>query len=196
MVAVNSGYVDREILKQALFLSTDEWDAYLDLLIGAASNIIERYTGRKFLASSPGETRYYDSRNLRSLHIDDVFSVSSVKLDTSGGGNFAVQLTEGLDYDLYPLNSLPKNAIRLRAEGRNPQFPAGQRTVAIEGSWGWPFLPESVKQAALLTASRWFKRRDVGYNETLGSPLLDSDVEAMLTPFKLTRRPVIEVLYP
>ncbi len=31
MVAVNSGYIDRDILKQALFLSTTEWDSYLDL---------------------------------------------------------------------------------------------------------------------------------------------------------------------
>ena len=36
MVAVNSGYIDRDILKQALFLTKEERDSYLDLLSEAS----------------------------------------------------------------------------------------------------------------------------------------------------------------
>ena len=55
MVAENSGYIDRDILKQALFLSTTEWDSYLDLLIAAAVNVVNDYTGHDFSAHSrPG----------------------------------------------------------------------------------------------------------------------------------------------
>ena len=36
MVAIKSGYIDRDILKQVLFLTKEERDSYLDLLSEAS----------------------------------------------------------------------------------------------------------------------------------------------------------------
>jgi hypothetical protein len=184
MVAENSGYIDRDILKQALFLSTTEWDSYLDLLIAAAVNVVNDYTGHDFSATPGQELRYFDSRESTMLVIEDAFGVSSVKLDLDGNGVFETVLVEGVGFDLYPLNSEPKSAVKLRPNGRISKFFRSLRSVEVTSFWGWPTIPDVVKQATLLTASRWFKRRDAEYNDTSGgtADVLDSDVAGMLAP--------------
>ncbi len=184
MVAVNSGYIDRNILKQVLFPTTEERDSYLDLLIAAAVNVVNDYTGHDFSATPGQELRYFDSRESTMLVIEDAFGVSSVKLDLDGNGVFETALVEGVDFDLYPLNSEPKSAVKLRHNGRISKFPRSLRSVEVTSFWGWPTIPDVVKQATLLTASRWFKRRDAEYNDASGgtADVLDSDVAGMLVP--------------
>ena len=193
-----SGYIDREIVKQSLFLNTEEWDGYLDLLIAAAGEAISRFTGRNFYSTPIEEVRHFDGSGTSILRIDDAFLVSIISLDLYGSGDYPVSLTEGPDFDLNPLNSNPKTSVKLRPNGVVPKFPQGARSVRITAFWGWPVVPDVVKQATLLTASRWFKRRDAAYNDTpVGeSGALDSDVAGMVEPLRSRRNSAIKVLYP
>ncbi len=199
MVAVTlNDYIDRDMVKQALFLTTAEWDGYLDLLIGAAADAVSRHADRQFLASQEPEGRYFDGRSGMTLDIDDAVSVSSFKVDTSGDGDFGVALIEGVDFDLYPLNSVPKFSVKLRKKGQLSSFPPFGRSVEVVARWGWPAVPDVVRESVLLTASRWFKRRDTGYGDAYSgeSGLLDSDVVAMLAPYRRRTTGRIKVLFP
>lgn len=198
MVAITAGYIDRDTLKQVLFLTeTTEWDEYLDLLIQAVEGAIDHNTGRSFGSTGNEETRYLDGKGGHSLEIDDLSGLTSLSVDVDGDGVFEVALAEGSDFDLYPLNELPKTMVRLRAGGSLSVFPHAGKVVEITGVWGWPSVPGAVAQAALLTASRWFKRRDVEYGDatSAGSPrVLDPDVVELLRPFRRSRNRVLGVV--
>jgi hypothetical protein len=109
-------------------------------------------------------------------------------VDTDGDGVFETTLVEGADFDLYPLNDGQKAMIRLRPGGALTIFPDAGKVVEVNASWGWAQVPAAIQQATLLTASRWFKRKDVEYvaSSEAGNPrVLDPDVMALIEPFKL-----------
>ena len=195
MVAVTTSYIDRDVLKQILFLTeTDEWDEYLDLLIRSVADAIDQHTGRTFLTTGLEETRYFRGRGGRHLEVDDTYSVTSLKMDTNGDGTFDETLTEGDDFDLHPLNEGAKTRVVLRSESSLGAFPHGSKAIEVVGLWGWETVPGSVEQAAMLTATRWFKRKETDYKEASeagATRLLDPDVLVILEPYRRRRDRVL-----
>lgn len=73
-------------------------------------------------------------------------------------------------------------------------LPLGQGQLKVNAKWGWVTVPTPVKQACLLQASRYLKRRDTPSGQVAGiaemgtvvrvRPGLDPDIELMLTPYR------------
>ena len=60
-------------------------------------------------------------------------------------------------------------------------FTQGKRTVAITASWGWPQIPDEIKNLTVKVAIRMWKARDAGYDGSQGSPDIGIvDVSRML----------------
>lgn len=195
MVAITTGYLDRDVLKQVLFLEdTVEWDEYLDILIRSVGDVIDQHTNRTFLSTGTQETRYFSGRGGGNLEIDDLHTFVTLKVDTNGDGTFDQALSEGTDFELQPFNDTVKWSIVLRSGGDLGVMPHGVKAVEVVGVWDWPSVPGSIEQAAMLMATRWFKRKETDYSDeslAQGVKLLDPDVIAMLQPYRRDRDEVL-----
>lgn len=95
----------------------------------------------------------------RVLFIDDLVSVTTIKIDEDRDGSFADETALATtDYELTPRNAAvgpepsPYTAIELTSWGTKHAFPPGCR-VEVNGVWGWPAVPAAVKRACIhLTA--------------------------------------------
>lgn len=72
-------------------------------------------------------------------------------------------------------------------------FPVYQRRgVQIVGSFGWPSVPHAVREATLLLAARYFKRKDAPMGAQIGNPEQgalsipgkDADVDRLLMGYR------------
>jgi hypothetical protein len=178
-------YVSVAELRDFRSISDSADDALLALAIAAASRAIDRHTNRQFGSVATAEERTYpakwDRRRSRWLVETDDF-MTTVGLEI-GGVPFSADL-----HRLEPLNAAqlgkPWEAIVLTGS------PGDESTV--EALWGWTAVPDAVKQATLLQASRLASRRKSPYgvagSPELGSELrllarVDPDVAVSLGPF-------------
>ena len=124
------------------------------------------------------------------VDIDPLQSVTAVATDTQGNGVYDTTWLS-TDYNLMPpnapLDGLPYRQIRASEQGAQ-QFNIGQRRLQITGTWGEATTtPPLIQEAVILTAIRWFKRKDAPFGITgdlaLGVVRLspaDPDVTRML----------------
>lgn len=152
-------YAIKSDVEDYLALSIDAALAsYIDSLLTAASDWIDRYTGRFFTVPTLDETRYFDGNGRDCLEIDDVVSITSITV-------YGTPLLS-TDFYLYPANRTPKTSIQLRQfMQRNSRqafmagngaangfiFLEGQQNVAITGKFGFDdtSVPAAVKTAVL-----------------------------------------------
>lgn len=196
---VTTEYVDRELLKESLFIKTNNHDEILDGMLKAAREAIDAHTGQNFLLGDAGTIRYFDSTLKPILDIDELQALTLLRVDTDLDGGFATTLVEGVDFELYPLNKLPKFSIKLKTLGQINNFLNGEKTVEITGTWGHAEVPALITQAVCCTVGRWYKRRDKDYTEiTKGGTanVLDPDVIVMLQEFKGDAGGKLEVIWP
>jgi hypothetical protein len=175
-------------------------DALLITAINAASRQIDGICERRFYSQSG--TRVYVPDSSILVETDDIISITSLK--TSSGDGFTVTIP-ATEYQLEPLNGIAGGIsqpfTRIRATGAF-LFPVYQQrsvnldeaSVQVIGSFGWPSIPEAVKQAAILISIRTFKRLDspfgvAGFGDlgVIRVGRTDPDVEALLLPFKKVR---------
>lgn len=167
----------------------------LEQVIQGASRWIEKFTGRRFYAST--ETRYYTALFGNALEVDDLLSITTLSTDEDGDRTYEITWAS-TDYDLMPLNATadaqPYTEIRTAPEG-DYSFPAGlKKGVKVVGSFGYctiASLPHDVREACLLQSERVYKRKDAPFGIAGPSELgqlrliseLDPDVKAMLYPY-------------
>lgn len=134
-------------------------DAQILLDLKAISRFLEGKLERFFTKNAEDVARVYvPPESATAIWIDDLSaSPTTVKLDTAGDGTFATTLVSS-DYELLPLNAdkgpepRPYTQIAMTPWGSYGAFIEGQR-VEITGKWGWPAVPEPIKQATIhLTA--------------------------------------------
>lgn len=122
-------------------------------------------------------TRTFSASCASELDIPSLVSVTTLKTDAAGDGTFEQTWSSSTDYQLLPVN--PSNGLeskpytRLRAIG-SLTFPytwatSGQRAdmVQIAGVWGWPAIPDAVREAALILSVDTLKLKDAPFG-TLG----------------------------
>jgi hypothetical protein len=186
------------------YVGTDDAeDVKLGLAIAAASRAVDRCTGRQFGLDGPSTRRYtarYRHARARWVaDVDDIPTVSEefvISLDTDGDLTFEAVVTA---YDLRPMNAQPMDRPWTQVVFRSTAavLPNGaEGEVQILGMWGWSAVPDPVKQATLLQASRLWVRKDSPYG-IAGSPdagsemrlldKVDPDVEVALTSYKRPR---------
>lgn len=175
----------------------------LELAVFAASRAIDDATGRQFGRDDEPTSRYYtarfDTRRGRwVVDIDDLMTDAvDVRVDVDGTGDYAGEVTA---YTLAPRNAA--------AEGRpwtqlvvsstsDVQPTASVDGVEVTATFGWSTVPDTIRQATLLQASRFLMRRDspfgVAGSPDQGSELrllakIDPDVHVMVHGY--TRRRV------
>jgi len=156
-------YVALSELKSALGITSSTDDAFLTLAIGAAETAINDLCGRKFTADGSASARTYRAQPYLCV-TDDVSTLTGlvVKTDTNGDGTFD-QTWASSDYQVEPLNNLVKgrsvNNLRAVGDYLFPVYGDGLASVEVTANWGWPAVPDPIKQATLMMASRLYGRK-------------------------------------
>ena len=178
-------YATVQALKSRLGLpATDTASDYeLHLACFAASRMVENYTQRVFWRGT-SQTRTFTPKDAYCLRLpvfNDLVSVTTLKTDATGDGTFETTWAAS-DYQLHPVNpgSAPETRpyTRIDAVGTRT-FPlptavlARSDRVEVTGVWGWPAVPYSVRQSALITAAELYRAKSTfeaqgGYEEMAG----------------------------
>lgn len=141
-------------------------DAKLERLISSVSSKIIRKTGREFVSrdavfTDPGNPAYgaitvpTTTRTFRlglyaspELYVGDLAELTSA---TVNGNAASIATWQTLPDDGPPWSRLWLDAARSLA------FPAGS-VVAVTGKWGFPEIPDEIRQAAIDQVKAWFDR--------------------------------------
>lgn len=202
-MAITNGYATLSEVKAALRLTDSVDDDLIEIAINAASREIDGYCERTFYNGGTA-TREFIPANSFVTEIDDLQSVTSIKTDGDGDGNYETTWTTA-DYQLEPLNGfvsgIEQPYTRIKAIG-DYLFPvydvqntnSYQASVQITGVWGWESIPDAVRQACILSSLRQFKRYDAplgiaGFGDygPMRVSRVDPDIEQMLSPFRKVR---------
>jgi hypothetical protein len=184
-------YVTLPELKAARKITADDNDTTLTQALTAACRQIDRRTGRTFGLDDTATARTYGVAGRTTvdglLLVDDIGSVDGLVVEAGSGSTW----TPVTGYDTGPDNALvrgePITTLTKPAGG----YWVGPR-VRITARWGWPAVPDDVRQAALLLANRLYGRKDspggvVGSAEwgAVRVSRLDPDVEILIGPYTL-----------
>lgn len=177
-------YITSAQLKAYLRISDALDDAQIALAVTAASRAVDNATNRQFGLVAAPEARYYtaeyDSCERRYIiEIDDLMVVTgaSIVADVGGEGTYDVSITS---YDLKPANAVskgkPYTQLWVRTAGVIQPIELTDG-VEVTAQWGWTAVPDTVEQATLIQAARFFTRREAPFG-IAGSP--DSGSEMRL----------------
>lgn len=131
-------------------------DDLLIRLINAASDAIYTLTGREFktIGTNP-QTRTFDASEIYAngfLYVGDYTDVTNIVVYNSSDDVVATDP----DYIKLPRNRMPwepYQAIRFKT-----QTVSSTDYIDITGSWGFPSVPEEIRQACVVTAFIWYER--------------------------------------
>src|SRR3990167_521056 len=199
-MALRPDYCTTAELRTFVTATTTAGDAYLPLAIPAASRAVEQATDRQFGVLTSAAARYYTpvwSAALRrwQAHIDDLMTITSlvVKVDTNGDEVYETTIAAA-DYRLAPYNapgdSFPWEVMVFGTTATTSTRPGSLEVTAL---WGWTAVPSTIKEATLIQASRFYRRRDSPYgvagSAEMGSEMrllakVDTDVQLMLMPYR------------
>jgi len=186
-------------VKAALRVTDTLDDALIENSVNAASRMIDQYCNRYFYSTSAGEVRYFKATDAFNCWIDDCQSITEVRTAQSNPITYN-QIWSSTDFQTIPANTYANGAfapITGLIAVYNYFFPTWQESnlVKVTGTWGWPSVPEPVKFACIIQASRLFKRlesplgvagvSDMGIMR-VGSNI-DGDVAQLINPFRLLR---------
>ena len=198
-MAITNGYCTLADVKAALRITDTIDDALIESSINSASRMIDQYCNRYFYSGSPGEVRYFKATDAYNCWIDDCQTITEVRTAQSNPITFN-QVWASTDYQTIPANTLANGAyqpITGLIAIYNYFFPTWQDSnlVKVTGTWGWASVPDSIKFATIIQASRLFKRlesplgvagvSDMGIMR-VGSNI-DGDVAQLINPFRLLR---------
>jgi hypothetical protein len=151
---------------------------------------------RRFYADADAlQVRYYTPLSRRSIVIDDLITITSLKTDPSGQGAFDVTWTLNTDFNLTPLNAAadgrPFERIVVHPRGYY-WFPIEYpRSVQVTGKFGWATTPQAIIEATGLLAARILKRKReaplgiVGSHDGIAMQIArtDPDIPLLIKPF-------------
>jgi len=200
-MAISNGYCTLAEVRARLDIpdaDTDN-DSEIENVVEAMSRWIDSEIGMRRgytqFYQIASEARYFTPVMGNMLVIDDLISVSSIKLDEDSDGTFEVTLAS-TDYHLAPYNksalSEPYYIIEITPNASYNFSPNLQRSVEITGNWGYSATtPDVINEACILASMRMWKRRDAIFG-VAGTPALgvmvvqskitqDADVMALLS---------------
>jgi len=215
----NTDYATLAELKAQIDKTTAGDDVPLQAILNAAAGSINNYCNRPdgFVADSSASARVYTGSGGPIQEIDECTSVTTVAVKTSAtassytawvgtdyiefAGDYnrpefqptvkgkpytALMIEPGGDYDHFTSGSYTGKA------GFRPSYTVtrGVPTVQVTAKWGYATtVPLPIKEATLIQASRWYKRGQSAWADTVGSPdlgqlmyrkQLDPDVKHLL----------------
>lgn len=193
-MAITNGYCTLAEVKAALRISDSVDDTLLENAIEGASRRIDGYCGR-FFYQKAATVRFFPVHEFKCAIPDLASSTLTLSTDNAGDGTFSTVWTSG-QYQLEPLDvALEGRPYRSIVAVGSETFPLytipSLASVQVQGTWGWPAIPDDVREACVLLAIRGFAR----YNAALGVVgfadmaiqvrSVDPDVRDMLFPYRL-----------
>lgn len=173
-------YLDLAEFKELRRIADTTSDVVLQKRITRASRAIDDRTGRRFYLDAAATARTFDGLG-SGLVVDDIGSLTDLAVTLS-----SVAVT---DYETWPRNAL--------AKGRPLEWLSHARFVngvvaTVTARWGWPEVPESIKEATFLLANRrWFRKDSPegvagqGAEGAIRLSRFDPDVEDLIGTFVL-----------
>jgi hypothetical protein len=175
-------------------------DVTLQLALDSASLMVDKFCDRSFLADAEPTVRVYSPTDNWRLDVDPISSVTGlvVKTDDNNDGTYETTWTINTDFRLEPANASnagePWDRIVTLGSRWFPRL-RYRPGVQVTARFGWPggVAPTPVKQATLIQASRYWKRKDAPFGVAgsveFGSEVrllakLDPDVESLLRPYR------------
>jgi hypothetical protein len=192
-------YATAEELKQSARIEDTVDDDMIAVALSAASRMIDNYCHRRFWLDPAATIRYFDGAHCRSIWVDDIGSSTdlAVAVDPSDSGAYSEAWTVATHYRLLPRNAAADGRPWTQIEtvtGGGKSFPDYAGSVRVTARFGWPAVPDEVKQATLIQAGRLWRRKDSPYGVAgvaeLGSEMrllakLDPDVQVLVNPYWL-----------
>jgi hypothetical protein len=198
-LAVTNGYCSLADVKAALRIQDTLDDSLIESSINSASRMIDQYCNRYFYSGSPGEVRYYQANDGYMCWVDDLQVLTELKTAATDPLIFDTTWESG-DYQLLNPNQRANGAYSpyyAITATDNYLFPvwADMALVKVTGTFGWASVPEPVKFASIIQASRLFKRlesplgvagvSDIGIMRVGAN--IDGDVAQLINPFRQLR---------
>jgi hypothetical protein len=154
-------YATVDELKDELKTSVDTRDAMYQSKLDAASRRVDKDTGRPHgYGQDTGVTsRIYRPTHPELLLVDDVSTSVGLVVEVGRGTTWST--VDSGSYDQLPENAeADGRAIEVlrRAVGCWPLW--GAQRVRVTAKWGWPAVPDEIKNATLLLAQRLLSRKD------------------------------------
>jgi len=178
-------YASLDDLKESLRITDDSDDALLQVALDAATELITEHCNRTFTASEMATQRWFIPRN-GVVIVDDIYSEVGLLVDVAG-----ILIPEAVEnvsagYVLKPDNAPALGEPYTSIEYSFPTaaawpltFAISRHRVAITAKWGYAAeVPESVRQACILQASRIFSRRHAPFG-VAGSPEIGSEIRLL-----------------
>jgi hypothetical protein len=160
-------------------------DATIESIIEAASRFLDGQTGRRFWKNTVDETRYYTAEFFDKVFTDDIVSITALATDESDSRTYSDNWTTA-DYDLLPYNAalhgIPYTSIEIR-NGGSFFFPLYRKAIRITGVFGYPAVPDDIKNACADVAKSIYQRR-FGQNANAASVITGAGV--VVTPRDVT----------
>jgi hypothetical protein len=203
-VALTNAYCSLADVKTALRITDTIDDAMLEMSINSASRLIDQYCNRYFwLGATNTEQRYYSTNDPYWVWIDDLVEFTSLDTSSNMKNQYDINWTNSgdyPDYELTPKNNLsngyysPYTGIKATGHYLFPYF-GDNSLIRVTGRWGWSSVPDPIKQATVIQASRLFKRlesplgvagvSDIGIMRV--GRAIDGDVAQLIDPFRQMR---------
>lgn len=190
-------YATMAELKAQLGIEEDDTsrDARAGRAVRAASRAIERACGRRFWLDEDAQTRTYrlEGRTVRDadgalLLVDDIGDTGGLLVEAGTGSSWAAVA----DFETHPDNALADGKPVTGLFRPSATWGRAGTRVRVTARFGWPAVPDDIAEAALIQASRLFKRADspegvMGSSEwgVVRLSRRDPDVWALIEPYIL-----------
>lgn len=190
-------YVALDDLKSHIEVPDTASDPELTFALNGAVDLIDSFCKRHFREidtndSGAKTTRVFTAKSARLVLIDDAAAVDSVEDRQTATSAFETVASD--DYEARPGNASADDRPFTRLRRVTSWWPKDGESVRVTAWFGWPTTPDIIKEATLLQASRFYRRREspLGISQvpaTDGGGMrllskLDADVELMLASYR------------
>jgi hypothetical protein len=198
-MALGDPYISEDDLAEYLRLDSAASSAGSDLLAMSTRTTTEwinSFCRREFNLADAASARYFDVLRDGTVLVDDIGSETiTVATDSSQDGTYATTWAAD-DFQAGPLGSIdlgePITSLIAVGEQAFPPVTRRRGLVKVTAVWGWPAVPSTVKQAALIQAARLYRRFESPEGVLGGSDFgvvrvgsrVDPDVEMLLAPYR------------
>lgn len=191
-------YITTGELRPYVRITDASENIYLDLAVEAASRAVDRFCNRQFGSTASVEQRTFEvmwspKYGRYRTRVDDIATDTGLVVTVSGS------TLSASDYTLLPrdadLKGRPWTQV-LTSSATRPTLGTGPRTIAVDATFGWSAVPDTIKQATLEQAATFFTDRHspqgIASNPEFGSEMrlssqLHQSVRLMLLPFRRDR---------
>ena len=172
-----STYALLDDVKDALRISDTNDDVVLAGVIESASRAIDQYCDRYFGQTGTEAVpvqRLYRATGTRQVLIDDLVTLTDVEVDYSGYAETFTSLgaTSVVKQPVNAATLVPPQPYTVLLAKPSAVLPLPPGWVRVSGVWGWPAIPQQIRDACVLQSVRLFKSRDVPLGVMGGSDML------------------------